>query len=83
MTIDPELKAFIHQRPYFKLRGHFDKARTGYGRAEYICYFTIWHFSLASTLVGIAALLGRRFTLRSALIATTVVAGLLGMAVAL
>jgi hypothetical protein len=35
-------------------------------------------------VAGVAALrLGRRFTLRSAIIATTVVAGLLGMAVAL
>ena len=40
--------------------------------------------ALIFALAGVAALrLGRRFTLRSAIIATTVVAGLLGMAVGL
>jgi hypothetical protein len=44
----------------------------------------LWYASLIFALVGVAALrLGRRFTLRSAIIATTVVAGLLGMAVGL
>ena len=47
-------------------------------------YFPMWYPALVSAIAGIAALrLGRRFTLRSAIIATTVVAGLLGMAVAM
>ena len=47
-------------------------------------YFPIWYAALIFALAGVAALrLGRRFTLRSAIIATAVVAGLLGMAVAL
>ncbi len=47
-------------------------------------YFPLWYPALIFALAGVAALrLGRRFTLRSALIATTVVAGLLGMAVIL
>jgi hypothetical protein len=46
--------------------------------------FPLWYPALIFALAGVAALrLGRRFTLRSAIIATTVVAGLLGMAVAL
>ena len=45
-------------------------------------YFPLWYPALIFALAGIAALrLGRRFTLRSAIIATTVVASLLGMAV--
>jgi hypothetical protein len=44
--------------------------------------FPVLYPALVFALAGVAALrLGRRFTLRSALIATTVVAGLLGMAV--
>jgi hypothetical protein len=44
----------------------------------------LWYPALIFALAGVASLtLGRRFTLRSAIIATTVVAGLLGMAVAL
>jgi hypothetical protein len=47
-------------------------------------YFPLWYPALILAIVGVAALrLGRRFTLRSAIIATTVVAGLLGMAVGL
>lgn len=46
--------------------------------------FPLWYASLVLALAGVASLrLGRRFTLRSTLIATAVVAGLLGMAVAL
>jgi hypothetical protein len=45
--------------------------------------FPVWYPALIFTLAGVAVLrLGRRFTLRSAIIATTVVAGLLGMVVA-
>ncbi|BBO32910.1 hypothetical protein [Lacipirellula parvula] len=46
-------------------------------------YFPLWYPILVFTLAGIGALRLGRFTLRSALIATTVVAGLLGMAAAL
>jgi hypothetical protein len=47
-------------------------------------YFPLWYPALIFALAGVAALrLGRRFTIRSAIIATTVVAGLLGMAVGL
>ena len=46
--------------------------------------FPLWYPALIFALFGVTALrLGRRFTLRSAIIAMTVVAGLLGMAVAL
>lgn len=47
-------------------------------------FFPLWYPALIFAFAGVAALrLGRRFTLRSALIATAIVAGLLGMAVAL
>ena len=47
-------------------------------------FFPLWYPALIFALAGVASLrLGRRFTLRSALIATTVVAGLLGMVVGL
>ncbi len=46
--------------------------------------FPLWYPVLIFTLAGITSLrLGRGFTIRSAIIATTVVAGLLGMAVIL
>jgi hypothetical protein len=49
-----------------------------------IVHFPLWYPALIFALAGVAAMrLGRRFTLRSAIIATTVVAGLLGMVVAL
>ncbi len=55
----------------------FEQTTTGY-------FFPLWYPALIFALGGVAALrLGRRFTLRSAIIATTVVAGLLGMAAAL
>ena len=62
--------------------------RTGvFGSLEwgnFAVYFPLWYPTLIFALAGAASLrLGRRFTLRSAIIATTVVAGLLGMAVAL
>jgi hypothetical protein len=47
-------------------------------------FFPLWYPALIFALAGVGVLrLGRRFTLRSAIIATTVVAGLLGMAVGL
>ncbi len=46
--------------------------------------FPLWYAALVFVLAGVGALrLGRRFTLRSVSIATTVVAGLMGMVVAL
>ena len=53
-----------------------------FGRVPQAIYFPLWYPTLSFALAGVAALrLGRRFTLRSAIIATTIVAGLLGMAV--
>jgi hypothetical protein len=50
----------------------------------HVIWFPIWYASLIFVLAAVASLrLGRRFTLRSAIIATTVLAGLLGMAVIL
>jgi hypothetical protein len=47
-------------------------------------YLPLWYPALIFALAGVGALrLGHRFTLRSAIIATTVVAGLLGVAVIL
>jgi hypothetical protein len=47
-------------------------------------FFPLWYPALILALAGVAALrVGRRFTLRSAIIAMTVVAGLLGLAAAL
>lgn len=47
-------------------------------------HFPLWYPALVFALVGVgASRLGRRFTLRSAIIATTAVAGLLGMATAM
>jgi hypothetical protein len=55
-----------------------------FGLYERETYFPLWYPALIFALAGVATLrLGRRFTLRSAIIATTVVAGLLGMAVGL
>jgi hypothetical protein len=53
-----------------------------FGRIDRTVYFPLWYPALIFALAGIASLrLGRRFTLRSAIIATAVVAGLLGMVV--
>ncbi len=47
-------------------------------------YFPLWYPALIFALAGVGTLrLGRRFTIRSALIATTIVAVLLGMVVVL
>ncbi|WP_145430030.1 hypothetical protein [Lacipirellula limnantheis] len=54
------------------------------GRYRSAVYFPLWYPALIFALAGVGTLrLGRRFTIRSAIVATTVVAGLLGMAVAL
>ena len=58
--------------------------RFGLADDNHSLFFPLWYPALIFVLAAVAALrLGRRFTLRSAIIATTVVAGLLGMAVAL
>jgi len=55
-----------------------------FGRRGGNFWFPLWYPALIFALAGVAALrVSRRFTLRSAIIATTVVAGLLGMAVGL
>ena len=51
---------------------------------DFACRFPLWYPTLLFALASVAALrLGRRFTIRSAVIATAVAALLLGMAVAL
>ena len=72
---DDELRASILEHRIRQSRlGHFGR----YGKA---IHFPLWYPALVFALAGIATLsLGHRFTLRSALIATTVVAGLLGVA---
>ncbi|MBA4106145.1 MAG: hypothetical protein C0485_10325 [Pirellula sp.] len=66
---------------------NFEPIRVEYGSfgtLSDMVFFPIWYPALIFALAGVASLrFGRRFTLRSALIAMTVVIGLLGMAVAL
>ena len=73
-TLESEegLRGSIHAFGHFGMLGfHF-------------VHFPLWYPALVFALAGVAVLrLGRRFTLRSAIIATTIVAGLLGMAVGL
>jgi len=77
---DSEFRARNTGYPRFKLEANFSRPTRGL----YVCHFPLWYPALIFALAGFASLrLGRRFTLRSALIATTVVAGLLGMAVIL
>lgn len=67
----------VTDRREFEKRGQF-------GRIHHAVYFPLWYPALLFALAGVAALrLGRRFTLRSVIIATSLLAGLLGMAVAL
>jgi hypothetical protein len=55
-----------------------------FGATGRTIYFPLWYPALILALAGVAALrLGRRFTLSSAIVVTTVAAGLLGMAVIL
>jgi hypothetical protein len=68
--------------------GDFDRLRqkmsTRFGLLGRLAYFPLWYAALVFALAGFGPLrLGRRFTGRSAIIATTVVAGLLEMAAAL
>ena len=59
--------------------------REGYfGRVGDMKFFPLWYPALVFAIAAVGVLrLGQRFTIRSALIATTVVAALLGMVVAL
>lgn len=60
------------------------ESRSGvFGRYGRGVYFPLWYPCLIFALAGVGVLQVGRFTIRSALIATTVVAGLLGMAVIL
>ena len=55
-----------------------------FGKIGDTIYFPLWYPALICALAGVGVFrVGRRFTIRSAIIATTVVAGLLGMAVIL
>jgi hypothetical protein len=63
---------------------HEHSNRTLFGANSESVWFPLWYPALVFTLAGVGILrLGRRFTLRSAIIATTVVAGLLGVVVTL
>jgi hypothetical protein len=68
-------------------RNSFDVSKDAHGRFGRLgtaYYFPLWYPALVFALAAIAAIrIGRRFTIRSAIIATTVVAGLLGMVVIL
>jgi hypothetical protein len=58
--------------------------QSSFGRTRTGVYFPLWYLALIFALAGVAALRFRRqFTIRSALIAVSVVAALLGMVVAL
>ena len=63
-------------------------ADAGYGPKQFGWYgtgyhFPFWYAALVFALAGVGALRVGRFTIRSALITTTIVAVLLGMVVAL
>ena len=78
--IGPEFRALNTGYPRFAVGAEFSQPSRGY----YKCYFPLWYPALvfAFTAVGVLSL-GERFTIRSALIATTAVAALLGVIVAL
>jgi hypothetical protein len=79
MYIENELKPARIQDEKMNMR-----RRGQFWKNDFGCKFPLWYPTLIFALAGVAALrLGRRFTIRSAIIATTVVAGLLGMAVRL
>jgi hypothetical protein len=61
-----------------------EKVGRVYGRLLGVVYFSLWFPVFLFALAAVAAIhVGRRFTLRSSLVAVTVVAMLLGMVVAL
>ncbi|QDT72955.1 hypothetical protein [Lacipirellula limnantheis] len=78
VEFDPEFASLNSSRPHFAASVRYQP------RTSLRVSFPLWYSTLVFALAGVASLrLGRRFTIRSAIIATTVVAGLLGMAVIL
>ena len=77
---DSEFRALNTGYPRFKLKANFSRPTRGF----YIARFPIWYPALVFALAGVGVLrVSRRFSVRTALIATTVVAALIGMAVIL
>ncbi|WP_145432026.1 hypothetical protein [Lacipirellula limnantheis] len=75
------VKYLPHQPDLFGVR---KRGSDRIGQFKNNIYFPLWYPALIFALAGVAAVrLGRQFTIRSAIIATTIVAGLLGMAVIL
>jgi hypothetical protein len=67
-------------------RAIFDPYEFGdsrFGRTYRGCFFPIWYAALAFALAGVGILRIGRFTIRSVLIVTMIVAALLGMVVIL
>jgi hypothetical protein len=65
--------------PWFWNLSALVKRHGVFGVVGPLSFFPLWYPALIFALAGVASLrLGRRFTLRSAIIATMVVAGLLG-----
>jgi hypothetical protein len=84
-----EVSTYYVGGAFAKLAGNIIDASAFEKHGSFGCMFNaiycpLWYPALIFALAGIAPLrFGRRFTIRSAIIATTVVAGLLGMAVGL
>jgi hypothetical protein len=68
------------KRRFVKTNGHFVSKTYGGGA---VFYFPLWYPALVFALAAVAAIRIGRFTLRSPLVGTSVVAALLGMVVAL
>jgi hypothetical protein len=68
-------------QPFHTLLAVGDRGLFGVNKEWGIVFFPHWYPALVFALAAVAVLRLGRFTLRSAIIATTVVAGLLGMAV--
>jgi hypothetical protein len=67
-------------KDFIETNGYFSSARYGNGLSV---YFPLWYPALIFAFAGVANLRVSRFTIRSTIIATTIAAGLLGMAVVL
>ena len=77
---DPEFRALNTGYPRFKAVANFSQPCGG----RYWCYFPLWYPAIIFALAGVAVLrLSRQFSIRSALITTTVLATLIGMTVIL
>ena len=77
---DSEFRALNTGYPRFKAEANFSQPTRG----RYVCHFPLWYPALIFALACVGVLRFRRqFTIRSALVATTVVAALIGMAVIL